>query len=283
MQYLNGGFQRVIEAVKKHPLLVMSIFVLQLALLITSMYTALTYQVRIITDAQAIIEPLQNANYNAESIKAGSAFTEDILGIYTAYQSLITNILQLAMWLIGLLLFNGIIWLISYQILERTTIPWNERIKTFFQGWLRYILTTIAVLGPFLVLSYLLLRTLLVQEIGMTSFTTILTVLMYLFLLLYYFLLVAFAFLGTASWKLFLQKTFTASVKRIHLTMLVLVINAALLFLSLYGVYYFMNNGEIFSLMVMFTLLFIVLMVLTRLFWIACLQELTHEKDHSFF
>ncbi len=269
-------------AVKKHPLLVILVFILQIALLITSMYTALTYQVKIIQDAQAVIEPLQNANYDAESIKAGNTFIPNIVAMYEAYQSLIQNIFMLAIWLAVLfLILNGAIWLISHKILEISTLSWKETIKTFLRGWMRYVLTTLAVMGPFLVLSYLLLRTLLVQEIGMTSFTTILSVLMYLFLVLYYFLLVAFAFLGTTSWKLFLQKVFTVSIKKIHLTLLVVLINGALLFLSLYGVYYFMNNGEVFSFIVMFTLLFMVLMVLTRLFWIACLQEITHEKDHS--
>lgn len=283
MQYLTGGFQKVVAAVKKHPLLVMLIFILQVALLITSLYTALTYQVKIIQDAQAVIEPLQKANYDAESIKAGNTFIPNIVAMYEAYQSLIKNILTLAM-LLGVLflILNGIIWLISHKILETATLSWKETIKSFLRGWMRYALTTLVVMGPFFILSYLLLRTMLVQEIGgMASFTTILTALIYLFMVLYYFLLVAFAFLGTTSWKLFLHKIFTASIKRVHLTLLVVVINGALLFLSLYGVYYFMNNGEVFSFIAMFTLLFMILMVLTRLFWIACLQEITHEKDHS--
>ncbi len=282
MHYLAGRFQKVIAAVKKHPFLVLLVFVLQVALLGISLYTALTYQVKILQDAQGIIEPLQNANYDADSIKAGQAFTGDILGIYNSYQSLITNLLTLALWLIVFFLFlNGIIWLLSHQVMETAALSWKERVKAFFRGWLRYAITSIVILGPFFALSYFFLRNLLLQDVGVDSFTMVITVLMYVLLVLYYFLLVAFAFLQPSSWKLFLRKVLTASLKKIHFTLLVLIVNSVVLFASLYGVYYFMNHGEIFSGIMVFSILFLLLLVITRLFWIACLQEITYEKDHS--
>lgn len=278
MQYLQRGLQQVGKSIREHKLLFIVLILLQIAFIVSVAYITITYQVKILNTVQEIIEPLQNANYDAESIQQGKEFISQIAGIYRAYQSLIQQIVRLAWWWLGLfLIVNGVLWALSHQLLEKCS--W----KSLGKQWIKYAAATLLLLGPFLLVIYFLLKSIIRAQIDPEQFGPMLKYLLYSFTAIYYLMLNAFASLNTVSWKGFARHFFTTAVKKIQYTLLVLIINLALLSSAGYLIYYFMEVKYNFPLMMMFSGILIALIVLTRLYWIACLRELTHHKlpDHE--
>lgn len=288
MQYLYKGFQNVGKSIREHKFLFILLIFLQIGFIVALAYTTITYQVKILNTAQEIILPLQNANYDAQSIEQGKEFISQIAGIYQAYQALIQQIVLLALWWLGLFLFvNGALWVISHQMLEQAS--WKNSGKQ----WMKYVATAFILLGPFLLVIYFILKMLISAQIDPDKFGQMLIYVLYSFGAVYYLMINAFASLNAPTWKDFVKHFLTTTIKKIHYTLLVLIINLALLAGATYCIYYFMELNQNFALMMIFSIILIFLIVLTRLYWITCLQEITnhilpehqkkphHEKSHS--
>ena len=292
MQYLYRGFQNVGQSIRKHKFLFILLILLQIGFIVALAYITITYQVKILNTAQEIILPLQNANYDPESIQQGKEFISQIAGIYQAYQALIQLITKLALWWLGLfLVVNGALWVLSHQIVESHSMLEQTVWRSIRNKWSKYAAATIILLGPFILVIYFLLKLIVRAQIDPDKFGQMLMYLMYSFGIMYYLMINAFASIHISSWKEFMKHFFTTAVKKIHYTLLILIINLALLSSAGYLIYYFMELNQNFALMMISSGIFIVLIVLTRLYWIACLRELTstkiselqkphHEKSH---
>lgn len=288
MKYLYRGLQKVGTSIREHKLLFLLLIILQIAFIAALAYTTITYQVKILKTAQDIIQPLQNANYDAESIQQGQEFLSQIAGIYQAYQSLIQQIVRLALWWLGLfLVVNGALWVVSHQMLEE--FSWKKAGKQ----WMKYVTAAFILLGPFLLVIYFILKMLIRAQIDPEKFGSMLMYLLYSLGIIYYLMINAFASLHTPTWKEFARHFFTTTIKKIHRTILVLIINLILLAGATYLIYYFMELNQNFALMMITSGILIFLIIVARLYWIACLQEITshrlpehyqrpnHEKNHS--
>ena len=277
MQYLQKGMQKSFQALNHHKALGAVLLVLQLGFILSFLYIAINYEVKIIQDAQSIIQPLQQANYDAESIQQGQSFLPDFAGIYSSYQSLLQNIFYLGLWLAGLfLVLNGGIWLLTHSLLAPSKPTW----KTILHGWLKYLVAAVFFIGIPLIIGYIGLKIILARQVDVDMFTSLLNLIPYILGVLYYLLLVALAFITDPSWSQFVKHFYRAGLRKIHCTLLVLVINGALIAGSLYLVYLSMNYEGQFWLVVLASIIAVFIIVLSRLFWIACLQELVHEKSH---
>ncbi|MBI2146701.1 hypothetical protein HYU22_05150 [Candidatus Woesearchaeota archaeon] len=269
MEFLVQGWKQLVQGIKHHPGLLLGIFFLQAVLIGSIAIVGVTYQVKILENARNIIEPLQNANFNAESIQQGAPFLDNMQGIYQNYQSLIKNLMDLAAWLIGIfLILNGLLWGLSHRVLG---------FKGFFASWGKYMVASVAIIGPFTIISYYALRGLLNLESDPSSIISNGKMLAYVAIGIYYFLLAAFACINAASWKQFVLSFFRVSITRIYKTIIGLLINGVILGGSLYLIYYAMNALP-FAMVVISGILFLVLLVLTRLFWIASLQQIAKIK-----
>tara|TARA_Y100000310_G_C20642624_1_gene794816 strand:- start:327 stop:1106 length:780 start_codon:yes stop_codon:yes gene_type:complete len=254
--YLKRGFHNTIQAIKRHKTVFISLIVLQLIILILFSYLIVTYQVKILENSQEITQALQEANYNPDSIQAGEPFLKDIALVYNNYNSMMDDIGQLILWLLGIfILFNGLIWILTHYILKKTNL---------IQTAIKFIASTIVLLGPITIVFYIIL----------TKYVTTLAltwkILLIVFAIVYYFLLVSFAFLNIKSWKKFVKRIFILSIKKIHWTLLVLIINLILIAISIASIYYTIN---IIYLNMIFMLLFATILIITKIFWISCLNE----------
>ena len=277
MQYLQKGVQKSFQALYHHKPLGAVLLVLQLGFILSFLYITINYEVKIIQDAQSIIQPLQQANYDAESIQQGQYFLPDFAGIYSSYQSLLQNIFYLGLWLAGLfLVLNGGIWLLTHSLLASSKPTW----KTILHGWLKYLVAAVFFIGIPLLIGYIGLKIILARQVDVDMFTSLLNSIPYILGVLYYLLLVALTFITDPSWSQFVKHFYRAGLRKIHRTLLVLVINGALIAGSLYLVYLSMNYEGQFWLVVLASIIAVFIIVLSRLFWIACLQELVHEKSH---
>ena len=271
MNYLRSGLKLTSKLIKKHWKLFLILLLLQAICLVSGVFIGTFYQVKIMENARGIIEPLQNANYDSESIKQGEPFTQEISSIYENYQSMTKNIFALLGWLLLLfVVLNGRVWLLTQQLFKKV------KLKEEIQMLARFIVSLIVIMGVFFSISYGLLICLLRLEVSLNVFSIAIIGLLLVYALFYYLLITACALIHY-SWKEFIQKFFVCAIKKIHKSALVLLINSCLLFLSLLIIFASINYEKSLWFLLLAGLLLVVVMVITRIFWVACLQELAKD------
>jgi len=277
MNYLKRGFSKSVKAIEKREGLFVLLVLSQLVFVISLIALSIYFQVKIFEDAQGIIEPLQDANYDANSIEEGKPFTKDMLNIYRSYTSMKHNVIVFLTWLFFLyIVLNGGVWIMTHGLLNNFNLKDHTQI---LQVWIKHTASVVLILGPFLIISYYLLISMLRMEAA-ESFSNTANILQYALLALYYFILVAFALTCTRSWKGFPRKVYDLSIKKIFSNFSVLFVNLIILSILGYFVYFTVNNEKTFSLLVLSSILFIIGLVTTRIFWVASLREIQHEKDN---
>ena len=274
MNYLLSGMRRAVRVSREHHFLVILLVVLQMALVVGMGYLLLVYPVRILADIQGLIEPLQDAS----AVDATSNLSQDQMqSFYQAYISLKRNILELGVWMgIGLLLWSGSTWSIMRIMLEGQQTSWKESVRYLMRWGSAVVMFMVPlILGGFYYLK---------RQIGQGVSPDVLLkqgeVLLVIWFILYYGMMVAFALVGAVSWKEYYRQWFSIAILRIHKTMLVGLINFTLIGAFGYLLYVAVSHDWFFGVTLLLVLSMVLLLVLTRLFWVACLQELIHEKNH---
>src|SRR3989344_2586503 len=98
MNYLQKGLSTTFNSIKKHRLLFAAIIVLQILFIVSSLGLATQYVLKILADAQGVISPLEQANYDSQKIEQGTPFTPDFIPIYNSYKSMLKNVTAFAVW-----------------------------------------------------------------------------------------------------------------------------------------------------------------------------------------
>ena len=147
--YLKRGLKKTIQAVKEHKILFILLIVIQLIFLISCSYLIVTYQVKIMQNAQDITQALENANYDPNAIQLGGQFMKDISLVYDNYNNMMEFITQFILWIFGLfILFNGLIWLGAHYMLRKTAV-----IKVA----VKFFVATLVMISPLLIIFYYIL------------------------------------------------------------------------------------------------------------------------------
>ena len=130
---------------------------------------------------------------------------------------------------------------------------------------------------PFAIVSYYVL----IHYIRLSdSFAAVLFMIKIILLVkvaLYYFLLTAFAAATAESWKHFGREVLQRSIFDFPKTFSLFSINAALLLLSFAALYGAIEYTESMLLLALTGLLIIIMIVLTRIYWIATVKEIGKE------
>ena len=270
MNFLKRGFKASTKVIRDHKLLFISIIILQVVLISLLSYVSLTYQLKIIEGAQEVIEPLNNANYDQESLQSGQPFTKDIVQIYTGYKTMIRNVVEYILWLSGIfLLLNGAIWLLIYKMFGK---------KNYLEQAVKYVSSSLILTIPFFMVCYFILKGFLSIDIAPEAFASVIQVMSIVFLVIYYFLLVGFSQLQIKSWKKFSKSYYSLGIKKIVCTLTVLVINWC--FIALAGYFIYLTAMYEVHLFIMFlSLMFLVIVLaLRKIFWIASLNSITTSE-----
>ena len=260
MYYLKKSLSNIYNSIKEHKFIFILLIILELFFLFTLVFISVNYHLKILTDAQNIIVPLQNSNiYNVTNVADTQPFIDEMYGIYKNYNSMLSNLKNYVFWLIGIfLVLNSLLWIISSWLLDKYLFNKDItgfckskvcnilKLKVFYKMWLKFFASALVLFVPIIVIGYYLLVWLLRTEIGMDSFAQATQVLVYLLIFFYFILISAYAFIGITSWKNFFKSTFIVLSKKIHYTLLVLLINLVLISLSLYLIY-LSTNSQIFS------------------------------------
>ncbi len=288
MADLIVAWKKTLSGIKEHKFLFGLLVLLQVLLLGIFLYLSITYPAKILTDVSGIIGPLENANYNATSIQAGSPFTTEFPAIIQSYRTLTEHLKELALWLLGImLLVQPGLWLLTLHLLEekksvhQKELAFWDRTSHYLRTWLKYILTLLVfVIVPLLFIA-IILKSLsgIVLQTEESIFAVVKWVLI-LFLVFQYFLLVALGLLNSPTWKRFVWDFLRVAFKKIHWNLLVLLINGMVLGGILFAIGWSMSNENFFLVTLLLSLLFVLALVLSRIFWCASVQELAKET-HS--
>ncbi len=279
MNYLHAGFSQSVAAIKKRKGLFVFIILLQVLFLVSSLWLTSVYWVKIIDHAKGVIQPLENANYNADKIKAGEPFTGEVLPIYSSYQAMLTDLIYFTVWIsILFVILNGGLWLSSSWLFEEKK-DWKTAFRQKFRFFLKIVTSLIVVLIPSAIAAYYILLHFVRISESFDNIIFIMKILLVGLAVLYYFLLVAFAIATIASWKQFVKSWFKVSIRKIGKTFPLFILVSLILAASIAAVYAAVEYEQSLMLVLAAGLLIIIVLVVTRIFWIAGIQQIRKEIE----
>ena len=274
MSYLNRGWNNAFSSIKKHKGLFVLIIILQIIFVASSLALGAQYLLKILENTQGIIGPLENANYDSQKIEQGEAFTPDYASIYNSYQAMLKNVLVFMLCMAALfLLLNGIIWLLSHWIMQEKK-PWKVRIKEALPFLLKAWAAIFILLVPFKIAGYYILLHFIRASQSFSNLTVVLKGLLIASFVIYYFLLVALAVAPYSSWKKFVTKWAKLSVLQFQKTAVIFLIIMVALLISFAALYAGTEYTESVPLLLILGSLCMIMLAVTRIFWIASLQEI---------
>ena len=271
MLYKNA--KKTLNEINHHKVFFIGLVIIQTLFVIAFAFSFLNFHLKILEDARGIIEPLQEANYNPDTIDAGQPFLDDPLAVYQSYQAMVRDVYWLVGWLLLIFIFfGGLLWTGSHQMLSHQKFS----IKKFTQMWSKFVATFLVLIIPFLALCYYIIRLVLFANEPTEVFSSYLKVIGIVFIIIYYFTLTTFSSI-TLPWKSFVRRSFEKT-KNLPKTIPVLLINTALVSFGIYLIYRTLVNQQLTSYMIFATFVLIVIFVITRLYWIICIKD---EKNIS--
>ena len=274
MLYLKEGFVHFWSSIKKNRGLVVGIIILQVIFLALVGMVGITYQVKVITDMNTIMDQLDTANYNPEELQKGEPFLENIFIIQRSYQSLQQNIIEGLSWMGALfIVFHGGLWLLSHHVVKR--IP----IKYLGKMFLKFLLVSIILLGSFFALAYFLLKDLITAAADVNFVATVTKYLVAAFVVVYYILTVFLTLLDEPRWKDFFRSWWKTAIKKIHKTISIIIINATFMLGSFYLIYTYLSPDNVILILFFFLVLTLMLSV-SRIVVITTIQAILLKKRH---
>ena len=274
LHIISRSFQQAKDKIREHKWLFILIVIVQIILLILLFWLTITYQIKIFQDVQGLLTPLQNANYDPASIQEGQPFLKDIRTLQQSYTHLRKDVTQYIGGIIFLfLLGQGALWLLSHQILERS------RFLQLAKQWVKLAASSMILLGPFFVIVYFLAKTFILNGLNEQNFAQIMRVFLLLFGFMYYLLLTSWTIIPISSWKEWAKKFIFLAFKRIYYTLPVL-ISSWIVIIGTGALLYFSVERQNIWLIIVAFFLGIIILVITRIFFIAVGKDIAHEKNN---
>jgi len=256
---LKEGF----KAIKKHKVLFISLIVIQLFFIVFLLVVGINYQIKIYQNAQEIMLPLQQANYNSSSLQSGNPLMTDMMkqmvGITKNYQQMIKNISQMLILMLGgFLIFNGLNWSISNYMIKKGSL---------LKYWGKFIIVSLVFILPISIFGYFFLYNLVGNPNWFSNGIKIVEI---LFLVLSYFMIIGFCLVDKKFKSLF-KKIFVLGVTKAHFILIGFFFVLAAILLSLLFVYY--STGYL-SLMILSAIVLVIVLVLGRIYLISLVKNI---------
>jgi len=148
MNYLKGWHR-----IKENKLKLLLLIIGQLLFFILIAFINVKYQLELAESANELIAPLQDANYNAESIKSGVPFLENIGKIYETYERIVSALKKLIAFQLAAFLTLGIaLWTLAHHIVE------NKSFKQLTQSYADLLARAIIFILPLFIIIYILIQ-----------------------------------------------------------------------------------------------------------------------------
>ncbi len=263
------SLKETFSLIRKHKLLILVLFLLQILFFSVLTFTQINYQVAIATNLQSMSQSLDNLALDDETIAQKISEKGDILdisGIYASYDKIMETLRILI--IVSFLIFavmNGINWAFTDNLIKKKSI------KQFFTYLWKFILLALLYGVVILTLLFLFIRTAFMGlETGDNP--VFIALLLILGLVAFYFMFISFALIGKANLKDIFKKTFKIGIKKAHVILLAYMMNLAVIVLFFYLLYLIIEVN--FVLFFIVTLLFFFIFVLTRIFFILVVDKL---------
>ncbi len=273
MNFLTKNFKETTQAIITHKKIF--IFLLLLQILVFTLFAIVTfnYAIKIISNLETITQPPQPSDPTINNDQQ----LQNALHISTQFTQMLNNLIVASSTLtIIFLLGNGLLWSLSHELikLNNNTIPGKIIFQNILKQLLKFITTTLLIFTPFITLVYYSITNSINQSIPPETFSILLKTLISVKIILYFIILITYAYICEHSWKKYLHQII-ATFKKIHYILLTTIINLLILTSSIYVIYLTITIPQLETLSISLTFLFIILLTITRLFWIVSLKNIT--------
>src|SRR3989344_6244816 len=252
--------------IKENKLRIAALFLMQLVFFTLIAFINVKYQLQLAESANALIAPLQSANYNADSIQSGVPFLENIGQIYEAYQKIMSALKKLIGFQLAAFLTIGVLlWTLTQTLGKKINV------KHLGKLYLHLLGRALVFIVPLFVMIYILLQIAFesaFEATGQTLDTVYIAVA--LFFIGMYFLIICLA----QERKTIIQNTRGAlvmGVKKIHYLLGILLIIAAAISITGYAIYFALEYSLI--LLTLSIILFVLAFVIGRIIFIEVVQS----------
>ncbi len=270
MRYLIKNAKSSWISIKQNKVLFLLVIFLEFVFLSSLLYVGISDHLKIIENAQNIIEPLSGANFDVNSIQSGEPFLEDFNSIEKSAQLMKKGLIKMLGKLFVLfIIFNGLIWtLINIIITNRI------KFKSQLQAWSKFLTSSTLCLGLLFIFIKIIIKSNFTMEFTEKNFKDTIILISLITIGIYYLLTVSFAFLNTKDWKEFLESILHTGFLKINKTGIVALINIAFISISIYLIYISINNLNYSWLLIPTIALFVFILAITKIYWIINLQHI---------
>lgn len=268
MSYLQKNASKTFQEIRQHNFFFLILIAIQTIFIVAFAFTFLTFHLKILESARGIIEPLQNANYDPNSIDAGKPFLDNPLSVYQNYQAMVRNIYYLmSLVLILTLFFNGLLWAGSQHLVSNSPF-FIKRVAAY---WVKFAAVFLALVIPFLMLCYFFIRIVTVADDPGGLFSLYAKIAVFILVIVYYYGLVALSTI-TMPWKSMIKESWRKA-KTLSKTIPIFLINTAFITASIYLIYRTLSSQNLNSYLVLATFVLIIVFVVTRLYWVVSMTD----------
>lgn len=276
-QILHQSWNHSWQSIRRHKLLFAGLVVLQFIVLGLFVYIVLIHQLKVITAVQGVLEPLQQANYDADLVNAGQPFLPNTAAVYESYHKLMNAFYSFVLYSALLFLIpQSFLWAGS-QILLQEKKTWQQQIRQIISSWCKYSAIFLVLTTPKVVITYLLGQ----RSFLLTDPTTALLygkILLIVAVISYYILTVAFALTTIGSWRLWGGVAEKTLVRKTHYALPLFLVNTGIISMVIYTIYLTLNQTPLFAATFLLSIILLPLIVVLRIHWISFIQQIQQHE-----
>ena len=276
MNFLTISVKETFQSIFKHKKFFIVLLLLQIFIFPLFAVATFNYAIKIISNLETISQSTQQDN----NLQNTDQQIQNALTISTQLKQIIQHLNLLGISLAIIFIFgNGLLWSLSHKLISRkdnNQIQWKIFFENVLHQWLKFTATSIILFTPFFLIAYYIITNSINQSIAPETFGLILKTILASTSIVYFFLLITYAQIHEHSWKKYLQQIIT-SFKKIHYILIITIINLLILASTIYATYRTVTIPNFETLSIILTFIFIILLVLTRLFWIVSIRNITEK------
>ncbi|MBI4152972.1 hypothetical protein HY497_00480 [Candidatus Woesearchaeota archaeon] len=263
MSHLKNILFNFYSVIRKHKLLLLSLFIIQLVFIILMVLVNVKYQTALAANIQNIIQPLETANYDENAIKAGMPFLQDVARLAANYQQMLENLQKLVLFQLLVFFTVGLLsWLLTHLLFGK---------EPLLKLWPQLVLRSAVFIVPTLIIDYLIVNIALKQAAAGGTYTSLYAAVAFT-AVAWYFMVVCLA-LPVLPLKKSIVRAFSIGIKKIHYTLGALLLNVLVIGLLVYLASLSVNWA--FWSMVLTAAALVAAFVLARVFFVAVVREIS--------
>ena len=267
-----ASLKETFSLIRKHKLLVLALFILQVLFFSALTIAQIKYQVVIAGNLQSMTEYFDNLNLDDEAVAEKILQKKDILdmsGVYGNYDIILRTLKSMVITTFFIFaLLNGINWAFTDRIIARKSVrEFFIHVGKFFLISLFYGILILVIILSFMKTSFADL--VVDNNIGPNLIYFVLG------LVVLYFMFISFALVGRTTLKDIFRKTFLIGIKKAHIILLAYIINIAVVDLLFFLLYLAIDWQ--FWILLIITIFFFFSFILARIFLLLVVEKLNKE------